>query len=94
MNPAHLAPILSKLSNRKIGLAEAAVLFAFDGETTYSDITSRLGLPGRTAWSRMAVLKRKGLVETRYWNTGAQYHQLTARGRKVVREVVGAGEIG
>lgn len=78
------AKLLQKLSTSPVGLKEAAVLFAIVGDTSYLELTVTLGITKRTAWSRIAVLKSKGLVETRHHQHGGIYHILTKEGKKVV----------
>jgi DNA-binding MarR family transcriptional regulator len=84
MNSIQIAKILQRVSEHPVGTKEAAVLFSFDNETTYAQIIERLGISKRTAWSRIAVLKQKGLVETRHLPHGGIYHILTKEGRRIV----------
>ena len=78
------AKLFQKLGGSTVGVKEAAVLFAIVGDTSYPEICDTLNITNRTAWSRIAVLKAKGLVQTRHYPLGGIYHILTKEGRKII----------
>ena len=78
------AKLFQKLSDSTVGVKEAAVLFAIVGDTSYPELVDLLGITKRIAWSRIAVLKAKGLVATRHYPTGGIYHILTKEGKRIV----------
>jgi DNA-binding MarR family transcriptional regulator len=82
------AKLLQKLSQSPVGVKEAAVLFAIVGDTSYPELADTLGISKRTAWTRIAVLKAKGLVQTKHYPLGGIYHVLTKTGRKIVTQTL------
>ena len=79
------AKLLHKVSDSTVGVKEAAVLFAIVGDTSYLELEGILeGITKRALWSRIAVLKSKGLVQTRHYPNGSIYHILTKEGKKIV----------
>ena len=88
MNQSDLSAHLTRLSEYKIGLHEAAMLFAIDGETSNEALALALDLDRQAIWSRTKVLRSKGFITTSHRPTGGLYHKLTKRGRELIARVL------
>jgi hypothetical protein len=81
-----------RMSQFKIGVKEAVVLFAIGDGATLSEIVKRCGSDLRTTQTRLGMLKLKGYLHTSDRTTGKIIYRLTPVGLEIVNQTLQKNE--
>lgn len=90
MTTQELSQALIRLSEFKVGLAEAAMLatLAVVREASNDSIQVLLDIDANSTWSRTGALRRKKLLTTHHRKNGKAFHRITHRGDEVIRRAL------
>lgn len=86
-----LSQALVRLSEYKIGVAEAALLctVGYLREASNEAITLLMDLEPYLLHGRCQTLRKKSLMTTHYRSNGRAFHKTTKRGDTVIRRLMG-----
>ncbi len=89
MDQVEFTKALARLSEFKIGVQEATVLFALDDDgTSNKELAISLGLAKPAVWSATNSLRKKGYLKSACNTSGKAIHKKTAKARKLIERVI------
>jgi transposase len=78
---------LRKLVKHQVGIAEAALLFAIEGQgMTTSEAADLFEITEKTARGRIGILRKKGLISKAYRPCGACAYRPSYEGQQIIDE--------
>ncbi len=89
MNQLEIAAAIARLSKFKIGVMEAAALFAIHGPTDTATVAERIGANKTTARARLGILRKKQMAISTYNPDGTVTHRLSSYGSRIVNSTLG-----
>lgn len=82
---------LARLSEFRIGVQEATVLFSITPGCTNEDLNLMLGLTKQAIWSAVTSLRGKELIHTSYADKRKAAHTVSAKGKRLIARVIPGG---
>lgn len=79
---------LARLSEFRIGVQEATVLFSITPGCTNEDLNLMLGLSKQAIWSAVTALRGKELITSTYNSAGRATHKVSIKGKRLINRVI------
>jgi DNA-binding MarR family transcriptional regulator len=77
---------LTRLSKHKVGVAEAATLFAAEGGKSGKQIAAITRTTAPTVKGRLGALRKKTLIHSRYLKDGTVIYSPTLAGQQIINQ--------
>jgi DNA-binding MarR family transcriptional regulator len=88
MNQLEFTTALIRLSQHRVGITEAATLFALAEGATVAQLMKIFRLDRTAIKGRVGILRAKKLAVTSFNGDGTAVYRLTERGQKIIEETL------